>query len=216
MKKIVILLLIALVCMMPCVAMADGQRTVVATTYPLYDLAKSICGDLAQVQYAPKAEAEDIKADVLLCMGSDADAWVDLLENVKVIKAVSGLDLIEGSTDALTVPVNCMVCASYFADAMGAVDPQNNAAYQENLDAYVAAMGEVDSYIRESVQAGTKISCVDGSMAYFAREYGLVEVQSEKADAELNTYNYPAEEQLKTPYTELLLANLYALIGEAN
>lgn len=214
MRKRIFLLLLALMCVLSCTAMAENSRTVVATTYPLYDIAISICGNLAQVQYEPEASEEQAsKGEVLLCVGSEADSWVDQLEDVKIVKAVDGLDLIDGDMDVLTIPVNCMISASYFADAMGAMDPENNGVYQHNLAHYIATMSAIDSHIRENVYDGLKISCADGSMAYFAREYGLINAQGEKGAAELRTYNYPAEDQLGISYAELIHANLHALTG---
>lgn len=213
----VISALLALICMMSGAAVAEEKSMIVATTYPLYDMAQNICGDLAEIQYAPEgAEEAAGAADVVLCMGTEDDAWADALADVKVVKAVNGLDLIEGDTDVLTIPVNCMICAAYFADAMGEIDPENNATYQSNLTAYVETMNAMDSHIREAVSEGMKIRCADGSMAYFAREYGLTEAQDDEGAAELSTYNYPAEELCETAYVELMHANLHALADSAD
>ena len=213
MKKSIVSMMLALLLWMGCTAFAEAQRTIVATTYPLYDIAQSVCGDLAQVVYAPQAaEKEAADADVLLCMGTDADAWADSLKDVRVVKALDGIDSIEGNADALTIPVNCMICASYFADAMNEIDPEHNDVYQDRLTAYVESMISLDDHIRSAVQPNAKISCPDGSMAYFAREYGLTETDAAEAIA-LYTYNYPEDDLIGTPYAELLHANLHRLTG---
>lgn len=195
-------------------AMAEDQPTIVATTYPLYDMARSICGDLALVQYAPDG-AEDIAsdADVLLCVGGEDDAWADALDKVVVVKAINGIDLIGSDTDVLTIPVNCMICASYFADAISALDAANLQSYQTNVSAYIERMSALDIHIRDAVSEGMKVSCSDGSMAYFAREYGLENAQGDASAAVLSTYNAPAEENLDTSYIDLLHENLHALVG---
>ena len=211
MKKQLVLLLAALVCLLICGAVAEEQRTIVATTYPLYDMAQNVCGDLAQVVYAPEdAEKQAADADILLCMGAEADVWADSLQDVQVVKALDGIDAIEGNADALTIPVNCMISASYFADAMNEIDPENNEAYQENLTAYVETMIAMDEHIRSAVQPDAKISCPDGSMAYFAREYGVAEAADGVA---LYTYNYPEKDLIGTSYAELMHENLHNLTG---
>lgn len=213
MNRRIAVLLLALMFIISGVAAAEEQYVVVATTYPLYDMARTVCGDLVDVQYVPEgAEAATATADVVLCMGAENDAWTDALTDARVVKAINGLDLIEGNMDVLTIPVNCMICASYFADAMGELDSENNQVYQSNLSGYVEAMGAMDTHIREIVSEGMKIRCADGSMAYFAREYGLSEAQDEET-AELSTYNYPEEELLETSYAELMHANLHILAG---
>lgn len=217
MKRRMVALLLALMCMTGGMALAEEQRAIVATTYPLYDMAKTVCGDLADVQYVPEdAEAAAAAADIVLCMGAESDAWADGLTDAKVVKAINGLDLIEGDTDVLTIPVNCMICASYFADAMGELDPENNQVYQSNLSGYVETMSAMDAHIREAISEGLEVRCADGSMAYFAREYGVIEAQDEEGAAELYTYNYPAEELLETSYAELMHGNLHALVGASD
>ena len=210
-------MLLALLCLACGVAMAEGERVVVATTYPLYDMARIVCGDLADVQYAPEdAEKAAEKADVVFCIGGESDAWADALADVKVVKAVNGLELIEGNTDVLTIPVNCMISASYFADAMGELDPDNNQAYQDNASSFIETMIALDSHIRDAVNADMKVKGADGSMAYFAREYGVTEAQDSEDAIELYTYSYPAEDLLDTPYAELMHSNLHLLADIAD
>ena len=212
MSKRIVVMLLALMCMVCGVAMAEGQRVVVATTYPLYDMAKIVCGDLADVQYVPEdAEKAAAEADVVFCVGGESDAWVDALADAKAVKAVYGLELIEGNADVLTIPVNCMISVSYFADAMSELDPDNIQVYQSNASSYIEAMIALDSHIREAVNADMKVKGADGSMAYFAREYGVTEAQDSEDAIELYTYSFPAKELLETPYLELMHSNLHLL-----
>lgn len=214
MRKVISLLVALMLLIGAASALAEESLTVVATTYPLYDMAKAVCGDLAQVVYAPEdAQAQAEGADILLCMGAEDDQWADALENVRVVKAVDGIELIEGDSDVLTVPVNCMICASYLADALNALDGDNNAAYQANLDEYVTAMADMDAHIRQSVTEGMKVRGADGSMAYFAREYNLVNDPEATDAAELNTFDRTADADAETPYVELMHQNLHALAG---
>lgn len=211
------LLLLLLLCLMTCTALADAPYTVLATTYPLYDMAVNVCGDLAEVLFVSDASNhEHTAADIVLGVDADADAWAAKLPEAKIFKAVEGLDLIDGDTDALTVPVHCMICASRFADLLYAVDPDNNTVYQDNLEAYVNAMSEIDLHIRDVVSPGLTICCDDGSMAYFAREYDLTLAADDQSGAVLSTFNHPAEDLLQTPYVQLIHANLHRLTDAAD
>ncbi len=213
MKRIMIAVLLMMLCVVS--AMAEEGLTVVATTYPLYDMAKAVCADLADVRYAPEdAQSLAGEADVVLCVGGEEEAWVDKLEGVSVIKAIDGIELIEGDTDVLTIPVNCMICASYFTDTMVAMDAINNATYQTNLAGYVESMANMDSHIRAEATEGMKVSCADGSMAYFAREYGVAYEQGADNAVELYTFNNPDAEHVEIPYVELMHENLHTLTGK--
>ena len=208
MKARVCLILAFVLCLMGCSVLAEGTYTVIATTYPLYDVAKNVCGDLADVQYVP--EKTDVDADIVLYVGTEADAWVEDLEGAELVSATYGVELIDDDTDVMTIPVNCMLCALNFAEALDEIDPDNSATYQDNASAYVDLMSELDMHIREAVQEGMTISCADGSMAYFAKEYGVTVADD---GAVLSTYNYPTEEQQEISYAELMHANLHALAG---
>jgi len=228
MKKLFsVLLLIALLISSFAYAEAlDERLSIVATTYPLYDMAKNIAGDMAEVIYAPEdAQQAAAKADLVLCVGSEADAWVEELEGVSVVKAVNGIEVIENDCDVLTIPLNNMICASYLAEELAVLDSANNEAYQMNLVIYVGAMSELDLRIQEVVHAAmhvsadanthdhveVKVYCNDGSMAYFAKEYGVTIVTEPEDAIELSTYNFPVEEDQTVAYIDLMARNTDAL-----
>ena len=123
------------------------------------------------------------------------------------------VDLLEGDGDFLTIPVNNMICASYLADILGEMDAEHNDLYQQNVAAYVEAMSALDLRMREVAAQleDAKIFCEDGSMAYFAREYGLELSDGEEEAVVLHTYIRPAEEDEEVPYLQLMERNLAAL-----
>lgn len=215
MRKLCIILLCLVLCMGYYSALAEvhpAHLTVAATTYPLYDIAYQLGGGHLNVVYMPDADAETIgDADILLCMGGEKDAWTTELENVTVVRAMDGIELIENDEDILTIPVNVMIVAAYFSDALVIADNAHVGLYGEKLGNYIDALGALDMSFREVVKEGTKVFCEDGSMAYFAKEYG-VEIVDEAEDAVvLSTYNYPAETDLTTSYVELMQRNLEML-----
>ena len=115
---------------------SEAQLCLVATAYPLYDMAKSISGEYAEVLYMPEATAEDAQsADILFCMSQEQDSWAGEVEGARLLFAADGLDLLEGDGDFLTIPVNNMICASYLADILGEMDAEHNDLYQQNVAA---------------------------------------------------------------------------------
>lgn len=193
---------------------SEAQLCLVATAYPLYDMAKSISGEYAEVLYMPEATAEDAQsADILFCMSPEQDSWAAEAEGARLLFAADGLDLLEDDGDFLTIPVNNMICASYLADILGEMDAEHNDLYQQNVAAYVEAMSALDLRMREVAAQleDAKIFCEDGSMAYFAREYGLELSDGEEEAVVLHTYIRPAEEDEEVPYLQLMERNLAAL-----
>ena len=162
----------------------------------------------------PEATAEDAQsADILFCMSQEQDSWAAEVEGARLLFAADGLDLLEGDGDFLTIPVNNMICASYLADILGEMDAEHNDLYQQNVAAYVEAMSALDLRMREVAAQleDAKIFCEDGSMAYFAREYGLELSDGEEEAVVLHTYIRPAEEDEEVPYLQLMERNLAAL-----
>ncbi len=187
--------------------------TVIATTYPLYDMAFQIGGGHLNVIYQPEVTAESIEgANILLCMGGEKDSWTVELEGVTVVRAMDGIELIEGEENVLTIPVNNMIVASYFTDALCVIDTSHGEMYVNNLGVYIEALITLDLNFRDVIKEGTKVFCEEGSMAYFAKEYGVEAVDTADSAVILNTYEYPAEEELTVSYIELMRKNLEALV----
>lgn len=197
MKKVVTLLTAAVLLLMTAAGLAEGEvkPTIVATTFPLYSLAQRIAGDQAEVIFSEDAA----EGDILFSLTA-SENWG---EKAKVI-AADKIELIENDLDVLTVPVNCMVMASYLADALAAQDLAHNDAYQANLLELVTDLSNLDQQIREAAVPGTVISCNDGSMAYFAAEYGLTIGPD---GILLSTFNHPSDEEAGLGYVELMKIN---------
>lgn len=180
--------------------------TICATTYPLYDMAQKIGGEYVTAMYVPDGTIPE--TDILLCVKDEAEAPADAI----VVRAVGGVALIEGDNDVLTIPVNNMLCASYLVDALCALDKEHSDTYQQNLTAFVDEMNEMDQAFRSAASGVAAITCKDGSMAYFAQEYGLKYLKDGDAVV-LFTYDHPEKELLGQSYLDLMKMNLKALTG---
>lgn len=182
----------------------EDKITIYATTYPLYDLARQIGGKRVEVKYATDGEIEE--AEILLLVNDE----IIVPDGVVVVRAIEGLELIEGDYDVLTIPVNNMLCAISLADALYKLDREHNDEYQQNTSTFIDEMSEMDLAFRNSLSGDEEIACNDGSMAYFALEYGVKYTNAENAIV-LSTYNKPDEERIGTSYLELMKMNLDAL-----
>ena len=230
MKRIVYICLILLLLLCLCSGLAESDTMVIkATTYPLYDMARSLYGDAVTVTLVPDASTDTLgQCDILLCVGDENDEWTTSLDGVTVVRAldsISGLLTIDGNVassdtpieridaDVLTIPINNVLVAYDLVDSVTMLNADIGTAATDKLEDYANQYFEMDRLLVDAVKNGVSVTCVDGSMNYFAHEYG-VDVEQEGA-VELHTYNMPENENLEVPYIELMQQNLQA-IKDAN
>ena len=205
--------LVSLILCMSMVCVAEEKATIVATTFPLYDIAKNVGGDLVNVVYVPDYQENSIECDVIYVLSEESAPWAKELKDVRVEVALKGIELIEGDNDAFTAPINVMIAASYLMDALCEIDPAHTDVYLLNYIAYFEQINAIDAKFREADIEDKFITCNDGSMAYFAKEYGI-QIQDGEEACVLSTYNFPSEEDVLLSYAELMLKNLEALLAK--
>lgn len=228
MKKLVSLILIVLLitaCASPSMAGEAAAPMIIATNYPLYDMALKLAGERINVTLAN--EYVD-GGKIVLCTGGSDDAWADELEGVTVIKAMDYTALLldlEGNpaledappeaidTDVLTVPIHIVLCAYALAEELARLDEARMEEYYARLNEYANAMFALDARFREAANQQV-ISCADGSMAYFAQEYDLIYLKQEENAILLNTFVKPDAEYADIAYIELMERNLMALTDD--
>lgn len=228
MKKLISLILCALLaaaCALPAIADDTPKPSVIATNYPLYDMARNIAGSRLNVALANEyAEG----CHIILCEGGVADAWVNEQEGAAVIRAIDYATLkldLEGNpapedapieltdTRVLTVPIHMVLCAYALAEELARLDAEHTQAYYANLDEYANAMFALDAMFREAANQQV-IRGGDGSMAYFAQEYGLINLPQEERALVLNTFAQPNAQDAGIAYIELMERNLIALASD--
>lgn len=218
------IMLVIGVCALPAAAeQTTSALKILATTYPLYDMAKNVMGDMAEVVYSAEY-VED--CNVVLCTGGVNDAWADELEGVTVVKAIDSAELMDLSgnpvtedtapenidTDVIVVPINLVMCSFAFIDALSVLDGTNATTYYLNQTLYIEQLILLDNRIREVANAQL-ITGGDGSMAYFALEFGLTCAQEGEEAIVLYTFNQPEGEDAELTYIELFERNIAALSG---
>ena len=163
-----------------------AKISVVATIFPLYDFAREIAGDLADVALLipPGADAHNYdptlkgalavaEADLVICVGGVSDVWVErLLESndinkiviLKLIGAVEPLDVADGDGHGhdeydehiWTSPVNAALMAEAITAALCGLDPENAAAYRAKCDKYTRELSTLDAEIRDIINNSAK------------------------------------------------------------
>ncbi|MBM3209153.1 zinc-binding protein [Candidatus Shapirobacteria bacterium] len=172
----------------------DSQKiTIVTTLFPLYDFAKNIGQDRAEVSLLlpPGVEAHTFEprpsditrinnANIFVYTGEFMEPWAhDIIEGAdKKVKIVDASANIETRVDPhiwLDFD-NAKVMAGNIAKTLSAIDPQNAEYYQNNLRSYQSKLAELDnSYKNALTSCQTKIIVYGGHYAfsYMGKRYGL-------------------------------------------
>lgn len=212
MKKVLSLMLLAALLVMP--VLAEAEISIAATSYPLYDMAKIVGGDAVEVTYVPDAQIPE-GTQIVLCMANEVTDAGD----ATVISAVNKAYVsVEGDTSCLTAPINNAMVARALTEVLQSMDADNMDNFANSLSAYTNDIIALDAEIRTLVDEkknngeALKVTCADsGSLACFAKEYGVEYAQDAPDAIELSSYEHPADEDLEVPYIDLMRRNLEAL-----
>lgn len=210
-------MLVALCLLFSFCAFGESRPVLIATTFPLYDIARSIAGEELSVVYMPENAVEKAAdADILFIPGGSGDEWALAMENKLVIQALNGVISIDGDEYAFTIPVNLMIAASYFTDALSEMDRENAEIYQTHFLEYAETMSGIDLIYRNAVSQDTVIRCEDGSMAYFVMEYGVKLSDGAENAVELSTFQMVEADRLALTLGDMMLENAAKLVESKN
>lgn len=185
--------------------LVEGKVNVVTSFYPLYDFTKQIGGNYVNVinlvpagvephDWSPKSR--DIKnmsgAEVFVYQGAGFEGWVkDFLgslsskSTVGVVEASKGANLIttdekkeEFDPHAWLSPLNAQIMANNIKTALIAADPAHKDAFEQNYQAYVAKLTDLDARYKQELTKTTKkeIAVSHHAFAYLCRDYGLTQM----------------------------------------
>lgn len=178
MKRIMICLLcVAILCGCGNVATQsyDKKLTIVTTIFPLFDFARQICGNKADVKMLIKPGSEvhsydpvpsDMAAvynsDLFLYVGGESDKWVESLLDDGDINTLPLITFIQEQTEhhhghdhadehIWTSPQNATVMLEKICESIVKVDPENTEYYKENCSEYIKDINDVSKEIKTVV-----------------------------------------------------------------
>ena len=189
---------------------SSSKLKVVASTTIVGDVVAQVGGDLIQltVIFPPGADPHSFEprpqdlaalseAQVVILNGLDLEEALEpaLEANVKgtIVHASEGIKVrafegtehegeehAGGDPHTWTDPNNVIIWTQNIAAALGEADPANAKTYQANAEAYIAALTELDGWIRTQLAQipaeRRKIVTDHMAFGYFADEYGLEQV----------------------------------------
>lgn len=178
MKKIFICLL--------CVVMLCGcckispqnhneKLTIVTTIFPLYDFARQICGDKAEIKMLikpgsevhsydplPSDMASIYNSDLFLYIGGESDNWVENLLDDNDVNALALIDCISHNAQhhhghdhadehIWTSPENAVLMIEKIYEDIIKVDDKNEDYYKKNCDEYIKKINTASQKIESTV-----------------------------------------------------------------
>lgn len=183
----------------------EENLIIYATFYPMYYIAREIAQEKADiVQMIPsgvephtweptlKTMAELKDSDIFIYNGAGMERWADKIiaslkeNNVRVIEASQGLDLIKGEGNhgddydphTWVSPINLKNQSVNVLKALIEIDEENKEYYNNNYENLMVKLDALDKDIRSSIETFNTKTIVTSHEAfgYFAKEYGLIQI----------------------------------------
>lgn len=184
----------------------DAAIVVAVTIAPEQEFVERVGGDHVRVvllvppgadphtyEPPPGILADVAGADMYAAVGSGVEfelSWKDkiaaLNPGMLIVDCSRGVDLISTDPHIWVSPRNAKVMVENICRGLIEVDPENATDYRRNADAYLDDLDALDAEIADALARSgvTKIMVYHASWAYFARDYGLVEVPIESEGKE--------------------------------
>jgi zinc transport system substrate-binding protein len=208
---------------------------VVASFFPLYDFAKHVGRDKAEVSVMIPAGIEphdweprprDIvdaeKADLVVYNGAGFESWVSDLNSETKVDTSKGILLVkgeprEGHGDAgldphiWLDPLNAKTQVRAIRDGLVQVDPKNADYYNHNAEQYMKDLDSLDALIRSDLSKCERKDFIafHSAFSYFSNRYGLVQhsIQGVSPEGEVLPQRI---QEIKQQATDLGIQVIYA------
>ncbi|MCL1823094.1 MAG: metal ABC transporter substrate-binding protein [Oscillospiraceae bacterium] len=181
----------------------DGQIHIIATVFPVYDFARNIAGDRAEVSMLlpPSSDSHhydpsprDIiriqECDIFLYIGGASDEWTEQVfsdsDNLTAVKLFDSVTLAEqehshGANDLYdehiwTSPRNAVLMTRAILAALCAADSGNAEFYEENAENYIKELEVLDRLFTDIISEAKRDTVIFADrfpFRYFCEAYML-------------------------------------------
>jgi zinc transport system substrate-binding protein len=173
---------------------------VIASFFPLYDFARNIGGDRAEVSVmvpagiephdwepTPRDIADVQNADMIVYNGVGFESWVSGINARFVVDTSRGIQLIQGGEEEYQEsnldphiwldPVLAKKQVEAIRDGFVQIDPVNSDYYHQNAQRYIAELDSLDSFIRSELSNCTLHDFIafHDAFSYFSNRYNLTQ-----------------------------------------
>ncbi|MEW5839786.1 MAG: zinc ABC transporter substrate-binding protein [Thermoproteota archaeon] len=182
------------------VSQEAGKVKVIASFYPLYDFARNVGGERADVQSLIPIGVEphdweptpgDINrvrsADLFIMNGGGFEApAIRKMESKFIVETSKSLELLPAQDDENDLgtdphiwldPVLVKKQVESIRDGLIQVDPANADYYRQNTVSYISELDSLDAFIRSELSGCEKTDFIafHNAFTYFAKRYGLTQ-----------------------------------------
>lgn len=174
------------------ISASSDKIKVYTSIYPMYDFAKKISGDKADVynmtsagsephdfEITSKDMADLTKANLFIYNGGGMEHWVDTVKDsikeLKYIEASSGIDNEGLDPHFWLSPINAKKQMENIKNALSEIDSQNSDYYNSNYNFYAEKLDELDNKFKEALSniKNTNLVVTHPAFGHFCKEYSL-------------------------------------------
>ncbi|MDQ3883329.1 MAG: zinc ABC transporter substrate-binding protein [Thermoproteota archaeon] len=180
----------------------DLQKVrVIASFFPLYDFARNVGGDRAEVSVmvpagiephdwepTPRDIADAENADMIVYNGAGFERWVSDINAKFAVDTSIGIQLMQGAEEGIQEesgldphiwldPVLAKQQVEAIRDGFVQIDPVNSGYYHQNAQRYIAELDSLDSFIRSNLSNCELRDFIafHNAFSYFANRYNLTQ-----------------------------------------
>ena len=180
----------------------DIQKVrVIASFFPLYDFARNVGGDRAEVSVmvpagiephdwepTPRDIADAENADMIVYNGAGFERWVSAINAKFAVDTSIGIQLMQGVEEGVHEesgldphiwldPVLAKQQVEAITDGFVQIDPVNSGYYHQNAQRYIAELDSLDSFIRSNLSNCELRDFIafHNAFSYFANRYNLTQ-----------------------------------------
>lgn len=181
----------------------DNKIQVYASIYPIYDFAKKIGGEKADVYNMTSAGAEPhdfeitskdmanlTKANLFIYNGGGMEHWVDAVKDsvkdIKYIEASSGILNEESDPHFWLSPIKAKKQMENIKNAFIEIDSDNADYYNSNYNLYANRLDELDNTFKNYLfdVKNTNLVVTHPAFGHFCKEYSLNQVAIARDEAD--------------------------------
>ncbi len=170
---------------------------VIASFFPVYDFARHVGGEKAEVSVmvpagiephdwdpTPRDIANAENADLIVYNGAGFENWVADLSVRTKVDTSKGIQVMAGESEEEELdphiwldPMNAKKQVEAIRDGLVEVDPKNADHYMRNAEQYEKELDSLDSLIKSELSGCEKKDFIafHNAFSYFAKRYGLVQ-----------------------------------------
>ena len=169
---------------------AEARLKISCSMFPVYDFARAVAGDLAEVTLILKPGTEphefepsprDIKAlndsDVFVFTGKLMEQWADRLSSTlvstRIIDASDGITIIDNDPHIWLDLSLAQRMIQNIAQGLCLADSEHSETYTRNAEEYCSRLADLDSRFQALPKTRTLVFAGEFACGYFVRRYGL-------------------------------------------